>query len=54
MGEGWSDFYPLCLLSQPGDDVNGNYAAGGYATYQLGGLTENYYLASGAIPTRRI
>ncbi len=43
MGEGWSDFYGLCLLSQPGDDVNGNYAAGGYATYQLSGLTQNYY-----------
>ena len=37
MGEGWSDFYGLALLSEPGDDVNGNYAAGGYATYQLGG-----------------
>ncbi|MEK0447189.1 MAG: hypothetical protein RLZZ399_2510, partial [Verrucomicrobiota bacterium] len=36
MGEGWSDFYALALLSEPGDDVNGNYAAGGY-------LTGNYY-----------
>ncbi|MEO6183672.1 MAG: M36 family metallopeptidase, partial [Verrucomicrobiota bacterium] len=43
MGEGWSDFYALCLLAEPGDDVNGNYAAGGYATSQLGGLTQNYY-----------
>lgn len=43
MGEGWSDFYSMCLLSQPGDAVNGNYAAGSYATYQLSGLTENYY-----------
>lgn len=43
MGEGWSDFYALALLSEPGDDVNGNYAAGGYATYLLGGLTQNYY-----------
>ena len=43
MGEGWSDFYGLCLLSQPGDDVNGNYAAGAYATNQLSGLTSNYY-----------
>ena len=23
--------------------MNGNYAAGGYATYQLSGLTQNYY-----------
>ncbi len=43
MGEGWSDFYGLSLLSEAGDDVNGNYATGGYATYQLGGLTQNYY-----------
>lgn len=43
MGEGWSDFYGLCLLSQAGDDVEACYAAGGYATYQLGGLTSNYY-----------
>ena len=43
MGEGWSDFYALSLLSEATDDANGNYAAGGYATYQLSGLTENYY-----------
>jgi hypothetical protein len=43
MGEGWSDFYALCLLSQPGDDVNGNYASGGYVSYQLSGLTQPYY-----------
>jgi hypothetical protein len=43
MGEGWSDFYSLTLLSQPGDDANGVYAAGGYVTYQLSGLTQNYY-----------
>ena len=43
MGEGWSDFYALSLLSEAGDDVNGVYAAGGYVTYQLSGLTQNYY-----------
>ena len=43
MGEGWSDFYALSLISEAGDDVDGNYAAGGYATYQFFGLTENYY-----------
>ncbi len=43
MGEGWSDFYGLSLLSEPGDNPSGNYAAGGYATLQLGGLAENYY-----------
>jgi len=36
MGEGWSDWYALTLLSEPGDDVNGKYAAGAYATYLLG------------------
>lgn len=43
LGEGWSDFYALALLSESGDDVNGCYATGGYATYQLSGLTQNYY-----------
>jgi hypothetical protein len=45
MGEGWSDFYALCLLSEPTDDVNGVYAAGGYASHRLAGLefTDNYY-----------
>src|SRR5262245_6575848 len=44
MGEGWSDFYALSLLSQPGDDPHGIYAAGGYVTFQQGpGYTDNYY-----------
>ncbi len=43
MGEGWSDFYGLCLLSEPGDDLDANYAAGGYATREFFGLRENYY-----------
>ena len=43
MGEGWSDFYALCLLSEPADDPNGTYSVGGYPTYLLAGLTENYY-----------
>jgi hypothetical protein len=45
MGEGWSDFYALCLLSESTDNVNSNYAMGGYVTYQLAGtgFTENYY-----------
>jgi uncharacterized repeat protein (TIGR01451 family) len=43
MGEGWSDWYALMLLSEAGDDLGGNYAAGGYLTYQLDGLLENYY-----------
>ena len=43
MGEGWSDFYALSLLSEPGDDPNASYAFGGYATLQFYGLTQNYY-----------
>ncbi len=43
MGEGWSDFYALCLLAEAGDDLNANYAMLGYATFQLGGMTQNYY-----------
>ena len=43
MGEGWSDFYALSLLNNTNaDDPDGKYAAGAYATYQLGGLTDNY------------
>lgn len=43
MGEGWSDFYALSLLSQPADNVNGNYPSGGYASYNFFGFTQNYY-----------
>lgn len=44
MGEGWSDFIALSLLSEPTDDPHGNYASGGYASYQLGsGYDQNYY-----------
>ncbi len=45
MGEGWSDFYALALLSEAGDNVNGNYAAGAYASYRIGGPSDlyNYY-----------
>ena len=43
LGEGWSDFYALALLSEPGDDLDGAYAHGAYLSYRLDGLTENYY-----------
>ena len=43
MGEGWSDFYALSLLNGTNaDDPDARYASGAYATYQLGGLTDNY------------
>jgi hypothetical protein len=35
MGEGWSDFYALTLLSQASDSLGGNYALGAYAVLQL-------------------
>ncbi|MDQ4123303.1 MAG: M36 family metallopeptidase [Acidobacteriota bacterium] len=44
MGEGWSDFYALSMLSEPTDPINGIYSFASYATY-LGvpGFTSNYY-----------
>src|SRR2546429_6497363 len=45
MAEGWSDFYALSLLSEPGDDPNGVYAWGAYAALNFGGVsfTDNYF-----------
>ena len=43
MGEGWSDFYAIALLSESGDDANANYAAGSYAAKDFYGLTDNFY-----------
>ncbi len=43
MGEGWSDFYALALLSAAGDNLQGNYAAGAYSTKEFSGETNNYY-----------
>lgn len=43
MGEGWSDFYGVALLGEPGDDVHANFAVGGYVTFQFFGLNQNYY-----------
>ncbi len=43
MAEGWSDFYPLCLFSEASDDPRACYPAGGYASYLLFDLQDNYY-----------
>jgi uncharacterized repeat protein (TIGR01451 family) len=43
LGEGWSDFYAMAFLSQPGDDLDAPYPYGAYASTLLGGLKENYY-----------
>jgi hypothetical protein len=44
MGEGWSDFYALALLSEPADNPYGTYTSAGYITYQITpGFESNYY-----------
>ncbi len=45
MGEGWSDFYALCLLSEPTDAVDGVYPVAAYDTYLMAGVgyNNNYY-----------
>jgi uncharacterized repeat protein (TIGR01451 family) len=43
MGEGWSDFYALSLLSEPGDNIDGNYAIAAYSMYSYSGSLQNYY-----------
>lgn len=44
LGEGWSDFYALSLLNdEPGDDPDGQYAMGAWASLELAVLnTDNY------------
>ena len=49
MGEGWSDFYALALLSKAADPLDGNYPVGAYAMKDfkrspaVAPLLENYY-----------
>ena len=45
MGEGWSDFYGLALLSQESDPATGIYTTGAYATLNVFGIgtTNSYY-----------
>ena len=44
MGEGWSDFYAHCMLSEPTDPIMGIYTTGGYDTYRGStGYVNNYY-----------
>jgi len=49
MGEGWSDFIALSLLSEPGDDLHGVYAYGGYLA-ACSGWTNNYYFGIRRFP----
>jgi len=52
MGEGWSDFYALSLLSEPTDDPDAVYAAGAYAAYNIAGFSfdQNYYFGMRRYP----
>ena len=44
MGEGWSDFYAMSMLSQPSDPIDGIYTVAAYSTYRYnGGLNNSYY-----------
>lgn len=55
MGEGWSDFYALALLSEPTDNLCGTYQIGPYITYLIApNFTANYYYGIRRFPTARI
>lgn len=45
LGEGWSDFFAMALLSESDDDIDGVYPFAGYVTKQLGrpDYLDNYY-----------
>jgi hypothetical protein len=51
MGEGWGDFFGVCLNAEPGDDPNGVYTTGGYATFGIvPGFVDNYYFGIRRFP----
>ena len=43
MGEGWSDFFAHCLLSEPTDPIDGIYTIGAYDTYLYSTVGFNNY-----------
>ncbi|MFN6962811.1 MAG: M36 family metallopeptidase [Pyrinomonadaceae bacterium] len=54
MGEGWSDFFALALLSEPADDPFGTYSVSCYSTIQLiAGWESNCYYGVRRFPTAR-
>ncbi|HQX54807.1 MAG TPA: M36 family metallopeptidase [Pyrinomonadaceae bacterium] len=54
MGEGWSDFFALALLSEPTDDTFGTYAVGCYSSYQIiPGFDSNCYYGLRRFPVAR-
>lgn len=51
MGEGWGDFFGVCINAEASDDPNGTYHTGGYTVYQLGaGFVDNYYFGIRRFP----
>lgn len=51
MGEGWGDFYGVCLNAQPADDFAANYTTGAHSTYLLwSGYVDNYYFGIRRFP----
>ncbi len=53
MGEGWSDFYALAMLSEPTDNQLGTYTIAGYITHLIGGIESNYYYGLRRFPVAR-
>lgn len=53
MGEGWSDFYALAMLSEPTDNQLGTFAVASYMIYQIGGFESNYYYGIRRFPVAR-
>ncbi|HEX8249502.1 MAG TPA: M36 family metallopeptidase [Pyrinomonadaceae bacterium] len=51
MGEGWSDFYALALLSEPTDNPLGTYTIAGYLTHEMVAGFPNYYYGIRRFPT---
>ncbi len=54
MGEGWSDFYALAMLSEPTDDLCGVYTVAGYSSYEVISGYPNYFYGIRRFPTARI
>ncbi len=52
LGEGWSDFYAHCLLSEPSDPITGIYTIGSYDTYLgFANFVDNNYYGLRRFPT---
>ncbi len=43
IGEGWSDFFAIALITKPDADLGGIYPMAPYVTYLFNNIQENYY-----------